>query len=77
MRNAIAPIMGMEKFLPALPTAGLEGRIATSLSPRDPARSAARSHGGFDQDPATMNTMLSIVLGRAPSRRFTKAELGD
>jgi hypothetical protein len=76
-RNAIAPIMGMEKFLPALPTAGLEGRIATWLSPRDPARSAARSHGGFDQDPATMNTMLSTVLGRAPSRRFTKAELGD
>lgn len=76
-RVGVAPIMGMEKFLPALPTAGIEGRISNWLSPRDPNRSAARSHGGFDQDPATMNSMLTLVLGRAPTRRFTKAELGD
>ena len=76
-RGAVEPIMGMEKFLPSLPTSGIESRIATYLSPRDPQRSAARSHGGFDQDAATMNTMLALVLGREPTRRFTRQDLDD
>lgn len=76
-REAVEPILGMEKFLNGLPTAGVAGRITHHVSPRDRAFTAARTHGGFDQDEATMNAMLAIVLGRAPERRFTASSLSE
>lgn len=76
-RDAVEPILGMEKFLGRLPTAGVAGRIRNYVSPRDRTKTAARSHGGFDQDETTMNAMLELVLGRAPKRRFTASELAD
>jgi len=76
-RGAVVPIMGMEKFIAQLPTQGVASRITHYVSPRDAPKTESRSHGGFDGDAATMNTMLSIVLGRAPRRRFTDAELRD
>lgn len=37
--------------------------------------SASRSHGGFDNDPLTMNSILTRVLNGPPSRPFTPRDL--
>lgn len=37
--------------------------------------SASRSHGGFDKDSATMNSVLTRVLDGAPKRLFTSRDL--
>lgn len=37
--------------------------------------SASRSHGGFDNDPLTMNSILTRVLDAPPSRPFTPRDL--
>jgi Papain family cysteine protease len=76
-RGAVEPILGMEKFLAALPTVGVANRITTYRSPHDPKLSASRSHGGFDQDEASMNTMLALVLDGEPRRRFKAPDLDD
>ncbi len=39
------------------------------------AKSNARGHGDFDNDPATMNAVLRAVLGAAPKRPFTPESL--
>ena len=36
---------------------------------------ASRSHGGFDNDPATMNSVLVRILDGAPRRKFTARDL--
>ncbi|WP_346837089.1 C1 family peptidase [Microbulbifer sp. SAOS-129_SWC] len=36
---------------------------------------ASKSHGGFDNDPATMNHLLTRVLGQEPARPFKPADL--
>ena len=35
----------------------------------------SKTHGGFDNDPATMNTILERVLGMPPKLPFKKEEL--
>jgi pimeloyl-ACP methyl ester carboxylesterase len=39
------------------------------------ARTQSASHGGFDNDEATMNDILKVVLGGAPKHKFTKESL--
>jgi hypothetical protein len=65
----------------------VDGRPALVLSegtPLDPAKEAAaikqgasvsRSHGGFDNDTATMNSVLTRVLDGLPKRLFTGRDL--
>jgi hypothetical protein len=65
----------------------VDGRPALVVSegiPPDPAREAAaiqqgvsvsRSHGGFDNDTDTMNSVLTRVLGGVPKRLFTSRDL--
>lgn len=65
----------------------VDGRPALVVSegiPLDPAQEAAaiqqgaslsRSHGGFDNDTATMNSVLVRVLGDTPKRLFTPRDL--
>jgi len=38
-------------------------------------RTLSTAHGGFDNDPATMNDILQRVLGKAPKRPFNKSDL--
>ena len=40
-----------------------------------PSRSRSDSHGGFDNDPATMNAILWRILGAPPRRAFTARDL--
>jgi hypothetical protein len=73
--NSVEPIMGMQAFLDKLPVSGIQNKIATYVTNRDMDKTASTSHGGFDNDEKTMNAMLELVLGKSPSRRFSKAEL--
>ena len=74
------PILGMEKFVETDDeiTAELQGAqagggttVIRAGRPQELARlgSASRSHGGFDNDPSTLNSILQIVRG-APLRPF-------
>ena len=37
--------------------------------------SQSESHGGFDNDPATLNSVLERILGRTPTREFRSRDL--
>jgi hypothetical protein len=66
------PLLGMQRYsrkLAAQP--GLS--IYYSSGRRGVATST--SHGGFDNDVATMNTIMTRILGKAPAKPFTKHEM--
>jgi len=72
------PLLGLQRDSKALEALG-GGRLSFHYSKgRGSARvaTASASHGGFDNDPATMNHVLETVLGtsRVP-RRFTEETL--
>lgn len=65
------PILGMEKF---------KDKVGTSLAEiayadKDSAVTRSRSHGGFDNDPFTMNDILHSILKKAPKRPFSERDL--
>lgn len=72
------PILGMAKFLDDFEplTTGYKRRVTTFLTDRDP-ETTSKSHGGFDNDLATMNTVLRRMLGEDydEERAFTEDEL--
>ena len=71
-REVDKPILGMEIYAKALPSkSGLNviysnGRGKVSRS---------TSHGGFDNDPYTLNTIMTQVLGSAPRKPFQASEM--
>lgn len=69
-----AKLLGMEKYNGEL---ALEGLPASFVYARktDTGRSRSDSHGGFDNDVATMNDVLKRVLGGKPSRPFREGDL--
>ncbi len=71
-----APLLGMQRHSAALEGSNerLEILYSHGDATREP-RTQAHSHGGFDNDPATMNDILRRVLGRRPRRPFTAADL--
>ena len=55
-------------------------RLITAGGPREVeglerASSQSVSHGGFDNDPATMNSVLHRILGSTPTRPFSRHDL--
>jgi len=58
------PILGMAKFFDAFEPLknGYKRRVTTYVTGEDP-ETTSPSHGDFDNDLATMNTMLRLVLG--------------
>lgn len=84
-----APILGMESFLqkdkdlkaayaghdaagqPHLVIAGQK----EEPEGKETASSQSGSHGGFDNDVATMNSVLYRILGKAPARSFSRHDL--
>ena len=73
-------ILGMKKYAAELQQQGdIRGldeklKIYYSDGLEDEA-TASTSHGGFDNDPATMNTLLETILGGAPEHPFTRDSL--
>lgn len=58
-----APILGMAKYFDGANLKGAEKRIRLELAPGS--ATAATTHGGFDEDDATMKTVIAHILGSA------------
>lgn len=65
------PILGMEKFKDKIGTNLLELAYADKTSPI----TRAKTHGGFDNDPYTMNDILRSILKKTPKRPFSERDL--
>ena len=68
--RANTPIAGMEIFRGGLPKSN-----KLSIDHARGAKTASTTHGGFDNDPATLSAILSRVLGHAVPKPPTKDEL--
>ncbi|MBI4682060.1 MAG: hypothetical protein HY757_03040 [Nitrospirae bacterium] len=71
------PILGMKHFLDAASDIkGLLGDIVVSASKgTSGSESASKTHGGFDNDPFTLNSILYRILGRTPVNKFEQRDL--
>ena len=65
------PLLGMEKFHKPIAGDPVTIYYADANSPH----TASTSHGGFDNDPKTMNDILRSVLGKKPERPFSQQDL--
>lgn len=72
-----AKLLGMQRFSKALENANAKRlHFYYSHGNAEKVRTASTSHGGFDNDPATMNDILKTVLDGSPVRLpFTKESL--
>lgn len=73
-RRKGVPIMGMEKFANTITTHYGKPNIHYSNG-RTGSTTRSSSHGGFDNDPYTMNSVLKAILNNTPSKKFTQNEL--
>lgn len=71
------PILGMKCFLDKNPALNsLREDLIVSPSTGVPgSETASKTHGGFDNDPATMNSVLQRILGRVPVKMFQQRDL--
>jgi hypothetical protein len=72
-REGEVPLVGMERFLDQLDCSDVPGRVEHYVASQRPDYTTSTSHGGFDGDEATMNSMLRLVLGHEPEPRFVGA----
>ncbi len=71
-----SPLLGMQLHAKRLAASLPRMTIQESDGPGSGRRrTCATSHGDFDNDPATMNSVLQRVLGRAPAIPFTRRTL--
>ena len=82
------PLLGMERFIRAddtldalfktelngLPSLNIAGQGDFS-QPLSPSLSHSQTHGGFDNDPYSLNSVLYRILGEEPLRPFTDRDL--
>ena len=66
----------MEKFNDRIPVSEYGGRLefVYSKGQDNGARTVSTSHGGFDNDPCTMNDILQTITGN-PLRPFRREDL--
>jgi hypothetical protein len=64
-KKSTEPLLGMENYLSDL-SANARGRMRIFITDKDPDRTNSSSHGGFDNDLPTMNSLLEIVTGAKP-----------
>lgn len=78
------PLLGMQKFLEAdpkllnllnSPVDGLPGIVISGAGDKPGIMSKSETHGGFDNDPNTMNSVLVRILGELPKVPFTTRDL--
>ena len=67
------PIVGMQKFSKNITKAN--GMPKMHYSNGEGSITRSKSHGGFDNDPYSMNHVLKSILSKAPSSSFTANEL--
>ena len=78
------PILGMQKFIEADPkilallNSAVDDRpgiVVAGVGDTPGAISKSDTHGGFDNDPNTMNSVLVRILGEMPTVPFTERDL--
>jgi hypothetical protein len=76
------PLLGMEKYLVGTvgellssPINALPGIVVAGVPGVPGAISRSDTHGGFDNDPDTLNSVLVRILGQLPRRAFTDRDL--
>lgn len=71
-----APVLGMEMYSKKLAKSlsRLECHYSDGSSDRN-RKTMAKTHGGFDNDPRTMNSVLRRILGKKPALPFTSDSL--
>jgi hypothetical protein len=74
MLNCLDAAAGLKKNL-AQPVDGLPGLVIAGGRGIPGAESGAKTHGGFDNDAATMNSVLHRILGAPPGRPFDRRDL--
>lgn len=67
------PLLGMATFHKNAKLA--EDPMTIWYADRDSPRSKSTTHGGFDNDPDTMNDVLRTILGKKPGRPFSQQDL--
>ena len=70
-----APILGMQRFSKTIPRQTRLCFIYSGKKGKGAARTKSISHGGFDNDPATMNDLLRRILQDEPMVPFTPENL--
>jgi len=72
--ESAAPILGMQRYSKGIEKAkpGKLEVLYSKGSDSASAKTSSTSHGGFDNDPNTMNSVLKTILGTAPGHPFTK-----
>jgi hypothetical protein len=83
-RRRETPLLGMEAFIAgdteirdffSRPVGALPSLVIAGVDGGPGATSRSDTHGGFDNDPDTLNSILYRVLGQAPRRPFTTRDL--
>ena len=73
--KTVSPLLGMQKYNNLLELEGLPVEFVYSRGGKS-GRSTSKSHGGFDNDPYTLNDILKRILGKTPIKRsFTDDDL--
>ena len=72
--DPIEPLLGMQRYNQDLDTSDLPLSFIYSGPPHT-SRCNSTSHGGFDNDPGTMNDILKRVLLKKPKKLFTTDSL--
>ena len=70
-KDKMMPILGMEKYSKKLKGKGLN----TYYSDGEKGYTRSISHGGFDNDPHTLNHILKTILHREPTKPFKPEEM--
>jgi len=68
-------ILGMQKFCRGMNNTNVFELVYSKGQTGGASRTTSETHGGFDNDPYTMNDILRGVLGKKPSRPFSEEDL--
>jgi hypothetical protein len=73
-RHIDKPLLGLQKFAKKLDS---KSRLTIHVSKKGAKKGAtcSKSHGGFDNDLSTMNSILTDILGKPPKKPFTENEM--
>lgn len=74
-KRSIVPILGMQKYAKAAESEIKklkvpQTRYVTHATGEPKSKTTSTSHGGFDNDLATMNELLEVIIGRKPRTKF-------
>lgn len=71
-RQMEKPLLGMQRYSKKLPA---HKGMSVHYSNGKKGVTTSESHGGFDNDVKTMNTIMARILGKAPKQPFTENEM--